>query len=148
MEYMTTVNSRYCMHSIIRDPFHLHVLTSMPTCKIDYIHRKAWCEITYPNTNVNDATFEFWKWICNCTPHITRYVTNHLLSDQSYSMLVKWAPGTSIPWADLHLGVLSQKQVPRAGTNNCIPYVVLDVYTCPCLQYTYFPLYLCMDIYF
>ena len=63
-------------------------------------------------------------------------------------MLVKWAPGTSIPWADLHLGELSQKQVPRAGTHNCIPYVVLDVYTCPCLQYTYFPLYVCMDIYF
>ena len=51
------------------DPFYWHGLIPVPAWLSNYIHDKAWDEITYPFPNFNGATVDVWEWISNFIPH-------------------------------------------------------------------------------
>ena len=78
---------------MIKCPFYQHDLTSITPWISNYIHYKVWDEITYPFPNFNGATIEVWEWIHNFMLHFTEYVITYPCWDQSWTMLVKWAPG-------------------------------------------------------
>ena len=50
-----------------------NVLTLTPAWISNYTHYKVWDEITYPFTNFNGSTVEFWKWIRSFIPHLTHW---------------------------------------------------------------------------
>ena len=47
-------------------------LTLIPACLSNYTHYKVWDIIPYPFPNFNGCTVEFWEWVSNFTPHLTR----------------------------------------------------------------------------
>ena len=50
---------------------------------IEYIHYKAWVEITYPFTNFYGAVVEIWEWISNFILHFIWYVIIYPWPDRS-----------------------------------------------------------------
>ena len=52
-------------------------LTLIPEWISNQMSSNVWDETTYPFPNLNDATVDFWEWICNFVPHFTMTVITH-----------------------------------------------------------------------
>ena len=54
---------------------------------------EVWDGITYQFPNFNGYTIEVWEWKSNFIPHLIMNVSTYPCWDQSYSLLIKEAPG-------------------------------------------------------
>ena len=113
-----------------QDPFYWHGLTSISAWVSNHMSNKLWDEVTYPFPNFNSCTVEVLEWIDNFIPHIKTYLMTYLCRHWSWSMLVKWAPGSlkNISSGEAHYPLTDWAKLKWPP--SCRPYFQIDFSGC------------------